>query len=935
MDSSSFKGRIMSNYVNGASVYSRMENADLINETNPEYKIPHVTEDINLEQNYNLLPMNTWAITAYGGTGYHTLGLDNYTLITTQKYANIKQDLTIFVATRVDDTIPSGRYSTSISFYAIANVQPNTIATTTYLQEMNETVASTMVEGENYLLKDIRDDKEYYVSKHNGIVSMMQNLEYASRALKDTSITASEASADVNKYVYKTGEDTYRNETETYVNHEGPADAEEANNKAGYYYSYAAAIQNSKDLNTYTGYTNISICPDPWRLPTYNEAEKMNNAPGFLTWSNNNGFFALNNTLRLENGQVYWTVDVDKNQKKVRAYIPGDSEPYYADARTLASIRCKYNPAFNFKADIVFDNETRTFNFSTDQTAINSRVDINSISNAKDYIGLTEDPDDTKPTYALSSFAGTNSLLTWLDIEKEENTLYAIKAPVCNKNAATIAEAVCMQDINSSVRKSMVINQQYRLVDRRDNQKYWVARLNDDRIWMTQDLNYYTTRKIEHDYDTNWEHKIEPYTENNVSYYRLFKDTVNSTVAKMDEGYYMKNGVIKTSLSEQQNEDEEHYNIGKYYAERQYSCPAKWRVGNYFDLMSALGITDGQKGVTNNMANVTDDILYNDQITPQTLLGAPLYLSLNGHKITEISTLQGIKGQYFVENDTTFNFAADGESVTIEPYSRRNAYINAFSEYYAIRCVADAKGLDDIEYMQDVTIDIAENTLGNTELQLKDKRDSKKYWIRKNTDGTVEMIQNLDFDVPTTGVTLNNETSDVGLYIESIRGWDPTWMTNSEANSYAIRVEDLGEQYLDNGTLVDSSSLPENAYELRNHIGNRYSQSAIMLGAKSGNYTMSICPKGWRLPFARVDYRTINYYNSTNDSFNYSTAFFDTSRFTNSYINTGYIEGNTFTQETGYNWQNNAYWFISGSSMQNSNRLKALRCVANTNYYPE
>ena len=638
MDSSSFKGRIMSNYVNGASVYSRMENADLINETNPEYKIPHVTEDINLEQNYNLLPMNTWAITAYGGTGYHTLGLDNYTLITTQKYANIKQDLTIFVATRVDDTIPSGRYSTSISFYAIANVQPNTIATTTYLQEMNETVASTMVEGENYLLKDIRDDKEYYVSKHNGIVSMMQNLEYASRALKDTSITASEASADVNKYVYKTGEDTYRNETETYVNHEGPADAEEANNKAGYYYSYAAAIQNSKDLNTYTGYTNISICPDPWRLPTYNEAEKMNNAPGFLTWSNNNGFFALNNTLRLENGQVYWTVDVDKNQKKVRAYIPGDSEPYYADARTLASIRCKYNPAFNFKADIVFDNETRTFNFSTDQTAINSRVDINSISNAKDYIGLTEDPDDTKPTYALSSFAGTNSLLTWLDIEKEENTLYAIKAPVCNKNAATIAEAVCMQDINSSVRKSMVINQQYRLVDRRDNQKYWVARLNDDRIWMTQDLNYYTTRKIEHDYDTNWEHKIEPYTENNVSYYRLFKDTVNSTVAKMDEGYYMKNGVIKTSLSEQQNEDEEHYNIGKYYAERQYSCPAKWRVGNYFDLMSALGITDGQKGVTNNMANVTDDILYNDQITPQTLLGAPLYLSLNGHKITEIST---------------------------------------------------------------------------------------------------------------------------------------------------------------------------------------------------------------------------------------------------------------------------------------------------------
>ena len=36
-----------------------------------------------------------------------------------------------------------------------------------------------MVEGENYKLKDLRDDKTYYVSRHGSNVAMVQNIDYA------------------------------------------------------------------------------------------------------------------------------------------------------------------------------------------------------------------------------------------------------------------------------------------------------------------------------------------------------------------------------------------------------------------------------------------------------------------------------------------------------------------------------------------------------------------------------------------------------------------------------------------------------------------------------------------------------------------------------------------------------------------------------------
>ena len=72
-------------------------------------------------------------------------------------------------------------------------------------------------------------------------------------------------------------------------------------------------------------------------------------------------------------------------------------------------------------------------------------------------------------------------------------TLYAMwdeSGPAaCNSNATSINNAVCMQDMNNSVINSMTVGVQYQLRDNRDNKQYYIARMRDGKVWMTQNLD--------------------------------------------------------------------------------------------------------------------------------------------------------------------------------------------------------------------------------------------------------------------------------------------------------------------------------------------------------------------------------------------------------------------------------------------------------------
>jgi len=83
---------------------------------------------------------------------------------------------------------------------------------------------------------------------------------------------------------------------------------------------------------------------------------------------------------------------------------------------------------------------------------------------------------------AVGSYAGTY-------------VITAIANHSCNPLATTIVEALCMQDISGNnpnadaVINSMEEGRQYQLKDNRDWKTYYVAKMKDGRVWMTQNLD--------------------------------------------------------------------------------------------------------------------------------------------------------------------------------------------------------------------------------------------------------------------------------------------------------------------------------------------------------------------------------------------------------------------------------------------------------------
>ena len=83
---------------------------------------------------------------------------------------------------------------------------------------------------------------------------------------------------------------------------------------------------------------------------------------------------------------------------------------------------------------------------------------------------------------------------------------------LCNRDAETIGEAVCMQDMNSKVKESMVNEKQYVLIDERDDKKYFVSKLGDGNVWMTQNLDFILDKNVALTHDTSdlgWTHYDE------------------------------------------------------------------------------------------------------------------------------------------------------------------------------------------------------------------------------------------------------------------------------------------------------------------------------------------------------------------------------------------------------------------------------------------
>lgn len=172
---------------------------------------------------------------------------------------------------------------------------------------------------------------------------------------------------------------------------------------------------------------------------------------------------------------------------------------------------------------------------------------------------------------------------------------------------------------------------------------------------------------------------------------------------------------------------------------------------------------------------------------------------------------------------------------------------------------ADAEtvgGFYNIEYMQDMTTSICSQANENDTKQLIDKRDNKKYWVTKLRDGNCWMTQNLDLDIPASGLTA--ALSDMETDWNSSSKYPPVetktttsgWVANNSTWN-AIQSYDPGKLICKTGV---GCIVPDGNYDSHQEVGNYYSWAAVVAGEAAesmpsgGTATRTICPKNWTVP---------------------------------------------------------------------------------------
>lgn len=194
----------------------------------------------------------------------------------------------------------------------------------------------------------------------------------------------------------------------------------------------------------------------------------------------------------------------------------------------------------------------------------------------------------------------------------------------------------------TEVLESMILNQQYKIKDNRDEKEYYIAKLADGNVWMTQNLdhdivtadNFYTyaNTDIGHSSSPNtnarWTPSSATYTANDETWY-------NNAYAPQsyDPGNLCWSGIIRSDNDGSIATDtvtcgsDKHYHIGNYYnwtaavalndtsisvisspqidMDRSI-CPAGWRLPtlagdkSYDNLVAQLNLTSGASGNIHN-----------------------------------------------------------------------------------------------------------------------------------------------------------------------------------------------------------------------------------------------------------------------------------------------------------------------------------------------
>ena len=267
--------------------------------------------------------------------------------------------------------------------------------------------------------------------------------------------------------------------------------------------------------------------------------------------------------------------------------------------------------------------------------------------------------------------------------------LYAQWEFRCHPNATTISnsqdatilsDAICMQDMNLTVAKSMTDEVQYTLYDKRDQKPYFIAMLKDGNVWMTQNLDLgdaeksYTLTSDDTDLEDGQTFVLPPYASQNTIAFDpdiyINEDRVVLIYPIVRDGgdkYYVVNASspsstldtlydsLESCIEDNDAETCRHYHVGNYYSinaltvgtitEQQSSinatevstssiCPAGWRLITSIDSGSTNSKTF--QNLVENGYNGTYDSRSGSVSTTITMMKSPIYFTKNGYYYSEL-----------------------------------------------------------------------------------------------------------------------------------------------------------------------------------------------------------------------------------------------------------------------------------------------------------
>ena len=267
----------------GATAVSPASTVNVLTNAPGGYKLYLSANDVNLTNgniSQSFTPLTNTDLSSSDNTnkwGYSTTGLDNswsgitttQTNIASQSSANYPNgtNTSVYFGVNSNTNMPASTYSTTVTYTAIAEGIPEQYT----MQGFTVEQCNNMSNGENIVLMDTRDGKNYRVTKlADGNCWMTENLALDG----GRTLTPEDSNVTENHTLPPSITDgTPSVDTVSQIFSGNSTDVDNYGNKYGNHYNIMAATANTGTASI-IGTIYESVCPKGWRMPDINSSSR-------------------------------------------------------------------------------------------------------------------------------------------------------------------------------------------------------------------------------------------------------------------------------------------------------------------------------------------------------------------------------------------------------------------------------------------------------------------------------------------------------------------------------------------------------------------------------------------------------------------------------------------------------------------------------------